>query len=81
MNRDILCGSKYVTYETGELFTDETDLRPALTNLLNKQYKISPKKWWEENYSQEISQKKLRKFLAACFPGELEDSEMVKFIL
>jgi len=81
MNRDILCGSKYVTYETGELFTDETDLRPALTNLLNKQYKISPKKWWEENYSQEISQKKLRKFLAGCFPGELEDSEMVKFIL
>ena len=67
MNRNILCGSKYVTYETGELFTDETDIRVALTNLLNKQYKTSPKKWWEENYSQEKSQRKLADFLTQCF--------------
>ena len=81
MNRNILCGSKYITYETGELFSDETDIRPALTNLLNKQYKISPKKWWSENYSQEKSQKVLREFLARSFPGELEDIPRVQFIL
>lgn len=81
MNRNILCGSKYVKYETGELFTDETDIRPALTNLLNKEYKISPKKWWEENYCQEIMQKKLRDFLSECFPGELDKIRLVKFIL
>ena len=81
MNRNILCGSKYVTFETGELFTDENDIRAALTNILNKQYKVSSKKWWEENYSQEISQKKLRDFLADCFPGELDGVHKVKFIL
>ena len=81
MNRNILCGSKYVTYETGELFTDETDIRMALTNLLNKQYKISPKKWWRENYSQEKSQKVLRDFLAKCFPRELDSVKRVQFIL
>ena len=81
MNRNILCGSKYVVYETGELFTDETDIRPALTALLNRQYKISPKKWWRENYSQEKMQIKLRSFLHQCFLGELDGIEKVKFIL
>ena len=81
MNRNILCGSKYITYETGELFTDETDIRPALTSLLNKQFKISPKKWWSENYSQEKSQKVLREFLDRSFPGELEGVPRVQFIL
>lgn len=81
INRNILCGSKYVTYETGELFSDETDIRMALTNLLNKQYKISPKKWWRENYSQEKLQKILRDFLAKSFPGELNSIKRVQFIL
>jgi hypothetical protein len=81
MNRGIMCGFKYVTYETGELFNDETDVRDALKKLLNRPSSISPKKWWSENYSQEKSQKKLRDFLAKCFPGELDDVEKVKFIL
>lgn len=81
MNRDILCGSKYINYETGEFFTDENDLRTALTNLLNRAYKISPKKWWHENYSQEKSQKKLRDFLESCFPNSLSKTDRVKFIL
>jgi hypothetical protein len=81
MNRKILCGSKYITYETGELFTDEADIRPALTNLLNKLFIISPKKWWRVNYSQEESQKALREFLAQSFPNELEGVDRVQFIL
>ena len=81
MNRKILCGSKYVTFDTGELFTDETDIRQALTALQNKQYKISPKKWWKENYSQEKSQKKLSEFLSSCFPGQFDDIPRIKFIL
>jgi hypothetical protein len=81
MNENILCGSKYINYETGELFTDENSLRTALTNLLNKRYKISPKKWWEENYSQSKSQKKLRDFLFECFPEIFYNVESVKFIL
>ena len=81
MNRDILCGSKYVNYETGEFFSDENDLKGALTNLLNRIYKISPKRWWEANYSQEKSQKVLRDFLADAFPGSLDNVSRVKFIL
>ena len=81
MNRDILCGSKYINYETGEFFTDENDLKGALTNLLNRIYKISPKKWWEANISQEKSQGLLRDFLADAFPGSLDNIKRVKFIL
>lgn len=81
MNRDILCGSKYVNYETGEFFSDENDLKGALTNLLNRQYKISPKRWWEANHSQEKSQRVLRDFLADAFPGTLDNVSRVKFIL
>lgn len=81
MNRDILCGSKYINYETGEFFTDENDLKGALTNLLNRIYKISPKRWWEDNYSQEKSQRVLHDFLADAFPGSLENVSRVKFIL
>ena len=83
MNKNILCGSKYITYETGEFFTDETDLKAAVSSLQNRLYKISPKKWWAENYSQEISQKKLCSFLKDAFPEEesLKNIDRVKFIL
>jgi hypothetical protein len=81
MNRNILCGSKYVTYETGEFFSDEVDLKSAVTNLQNRMFKISPRKWWSENYSQERSQKNLKKFLTDAFPGSLDNVDRVKFIL
>jgi hypothetical protein len=81
MNKNILCGSKYIHYETGEFFTNEFDIRAALTKLLNRIYKISPKNWWAEHYSEELSQKNLRKFLADAFPGTLDNIVRVKFIL
>ena len=81
MNRAILCGSKYVTKETGELFADEADLPAALDKLLNRYYKMSPKKWWKKHFSQERSQKELLNFLAKCYPGELGDVDRVQFIL
>ena len=61
MNRTIVCGTKYINYETGELFTDENDLRYHLRQLLNKTF--SPKKWWEENYGLSKSAIKFRNFL------------------
>jgi hypothetical protein len=83
MNKKILCGSKYITYETGEFFTDEVDLKSAVTKLQNRMFKISPRKWWFENYSQERSQKNLQKFLADAFPGSgyLTTVDRVQFIL
>lgn len=81
MNRNIVCGSKYINYETGELFTDETDIRDALTALLNKKSNISPKKWWSNNYSREKSQIELREFLDRSFPNTLDGVKKIKFIL
>jgi hypothetical protein len=81
MNRNILCGFKYVNYQTGELFSDEKDIRDALKNLLAKPATISSKKWWSDNYSQEKMQHKLRDFLAEGYPGPLNTIKNVKFIL
>lgn len=82
MNRKIVCGFKYINYKTGELFNDENDIRQSLTNLLAKPAAVSPKKWWSENYSQDMSQKRLRDFLAGGMTnGELDGVNNVKFIL
>jgi len=81
MNENILCGFKYINYETGEFFTNENDIVPALTKLLNKIDRISPRDWWLKNYSQEICYKKLRNFLADSFKGTLDNIDQVKFIL
>jgi len=81
MNRNIVCGFKYINYQTGELFSDEKDIRDALKNLLAKPTSISPKKWWSENYSQEKMQKQLRDKLAEWQPGVLDNVKSVKFIL
>ena len=80
MNRGIMCGFKYINYQTGELFNDETDLRGALTNLMAKPTAVSSKKWWSENHSQEKSQKRLRDFLFAG-GNTLDGIQKVKFIL
>ena len=81
MNSNILCGFKYINYETGEFFSNEINLRESLNNLLSKKDKISPKKWWNQNYSQLKSEKRLRNFLYEAFPDVLENVERVKFIL
>jgi glycosyltransferase involved in cell wall biosynthesis len=81
MNRTILCGSKYVDYQTGELFTDDNDFRNAVDNLLKKEKKIDPRKWWTQNYGTKRMGKKLRDFLAQCYPGLLDDETEVSFII
>ena len=79
MNLNILCGSKYITDETGEFFTDDNDIRYALDRLLSKIDKISPKKWWREHYGRQNSGKKMRDFLNECYPKLLEDVKEVYF--
>lgn len=81
MNRNIVCGFKYINYQTGELFNDEKDIRDALKNLLAKPSSVSPKKWWSENFSQEKMQHKLRDFLAQGTTGILDNVKKVRFIL
>jgi hypothetical protein len=83
MNQEILCGFKYITYETGKFFTNEVDLVPAVQKLLDRLDTISPMKWWEKHYSQEKSEKRLRDFLVSAFPQDssLAKIDRVKFIL
>jgi len=79
MNRSIVCGSKYITYETGELFTDEHDITVSLERLLAKRDKISPKKWWSQNYSKKQMGKNMRDFLYTQYPDILENVKEVSF--
>jgi hypothetical protein len=81
MNQHIVCGSKYINSETGELFTDEHDIRLAVTNLMSRIDTISPKKWWGNNYSTKKCAKKLREFLYPEYPDVLEKVEEIYFYL
>ena len=81
MNSSIVCGAKYVNYETGELFIDENDIRLAITRLLAKSDSISPKKWWEKNYSKKKMAKKFRDFLYKQYPDVLENTNEVSFFM
>ena len=66
MNRNIICGSKYINNETGEFFTDDYDLRFHLKALLER--KMSPNAWWKQNYSRQQAGVKFRNFLASVYP-------------
>jgi glycosyltransferase involved in cell wall biosynthesis len=79
MNRSILCGSKYINYETGEFFTDSYDIRYALDQLLAKYKNISPKKWWKKNYGKKEMGKKMRNYLVGCYPGVIDHTPEVYF--
>jgi hypothetical protein len=81
MNQNIICGSKYINFETGELFTDEHDIRLAVTNLLDRIDDISPKEWWAKHYSTKICAKKLRDFLYPEYPDILENIKEIYFYL
>ena len=82
MNKTIICGTKYINYQTGELFTDENDLRYHLRQLLNKYNSISPKSWWEKNYGVSKSGIKFRDFLYndTEFSPILQNLEEVHFL-
>ena len=81
MNNNIVCGFKYITYETGEYFIDEHNIRNALDNLLGKINKIKPSKWWEENYGIEKSSIKLRNFLYQFYPDILSNTKKVSMVI
>jgi len=79
MNRNIVCGSKYINDETGELFTDENDVEMRISSLMKKD--LRPREWWAKNYSRESSGVKFRNFLREVFPDEqkLQDAAEVQF--
>lgn len=74
MNRKIVCGTKYVNEETGELFTDQHDIRGALDSLLKRMPTMSPKQWWSQNYGRKVAGQRFRNFLAECYPDTVGSS-------
>jgi hypothetical protein len=83
MNQNIICGFKYVNYETGDFFIDENNIRNGLDNILLKinNNLISPNKWWKNNYGVTRSSKKLRDFLYIQYPNILDKVKSVSFII
>jgi hypothetical protein len=84
MNRNIICGSKYITEETGAFFTDELNIREALDQVLSNRNKLHPRDWWLKSpYGKKPSAKKLRNFLYDHLsePSILERVDEVYFYL
>jgi len=81
MNQNIICGYKYINYETGQFFNDENDLSISLKILLDKINNINPRKWWNENYGIEKSSIKLRNFLYKEYPNILKNVKKVSLII
>jgi hypothetical protein len=79
MNRNIVCGSKYITHETGELFTDENDVSYHLNSMLTRE--MHAQEWWEQNYSYKASGVKFRNFLSEVYPDvpEVQNATEVYF--
>ena len=77
MNRSIVCGSKYINDQTGVFFTDDHDIRFSLRKM--QKNKFSPRDWWSKTYGVKKSGKKLRDYLAKCFPHELKQIKEVYF--
>jgi hypothetical protein len=74
MNRAIVCGSKYIVHQTGELFTDENDIRGAIQKLLARMPTMNTANWWKQNYSRKKSGEKLRNAIEEWFPGFISPS-------
>lgn len=83
MNKNILCGTKYITEKTGELFESDEDIDKMLTILLKKlnNNEYEPRNWWQQNYGTEISSVKLRNYLYDIFPTIIDKSQKVYFIV
>ena len=69
MNRSIVCGSKYVVPETGELFTDDNDIRHHAQKLVARLPSMDTAAWWKRNYSRASAGKKMRDAVAGWYPG------------
>jgi hypothetical protein len=83
MNRNILCGFKYVNDETGVFFADESDIRESVSRILNsiESKSINPRAWWKAYHGVQNASRKLGVFLNQCYPELLSSTSEVRFIL
>ena len=83
LNKNILGGWKYINNETGEFFTDENDLEPAVEKMMKKinENKYKPRAYFVKNYSIINSGKKLKKFLYNNYGDRLNiDARNVDYV-
>lgn len=76
INRSIICGTKYISPETGEWFTDEHDIRYAIQKLMSKLPSLQPSLYWKEHYGRHRSGQKLAQFLKESFPDILDTQDL-----
>ena len=60
---------------TGELFTDEKDIVPSLTKIVNNYESYQPRSWFQSNRGIKKSGKNLAEFVKECYPN-LNNKEM-----
>ncbi len=70
VNTNIIGGWKYVQPETGEFFSNEIDMQPALEKLLKKisEKKYKPRYYFSKHYGPNISGKILTNFIKTIYP-------------
>ncbi len=81
MNRNIVCGFKYINNDTGEFFTDVDDFRSSLKSLLERIPTMKPAEWWKLNHSKKINGKRLKDFLTNIYPEYLENVKEVSMYI
>jgi hypothetical protein len=71
INSNIVCGSKYIHEETGVFFTNEKDIRPALTKMklhIRGERQFTPQAWWKKNHSCKKAAKQMCAAMKEWFP-------------
>ena len=75
VNKNIIGGWKYVNNNTGEFFTNETDVKESVTKLMSNIDKYEPRKYIVENYGPINSGKRLKEFLYKNYKDKLNIPE------
>ena len=81
VNKNILGGWKYVTYQTGEFFHNEDDIRPALDKLLQNMDRYTPRKYYLENYGIVRSGQKLLNFVRTNFNDKIKIKDNCRYLV
>uniref|UniRef100_A0A7S4JMQ7 Uncharacterized protein n=1 Tax=Odontella aurita TaxID=265563 RepID=A0A7S4JMQ7_9STRA len=83
MNKHILGGWKYVNEETGEFFSDMTDLRDSIHRILDnvKKRQYHPRRWVKANYGNEHAGVVLLNWVKEHFADRIEIPEGTNYLI
>lgn len=84
MNKNLIGGWKYVTEKSGEYFNDMSDFRESATKIVRNAQAggvYEPRKWVLENYGDENSGLKLKKWIDDKFPDRVKLPEGTRLLI